>query len=123
MKKRYLARKALYATTNTTDSLTDQAGAAETNINRIVKSMGIHGQVPQTNRTPMSGDFTNTPEDLREMLETAHSMHLHWTKLPPELKELTPEELYHLTPEQVIAKLKKPAAPTPPDTPKDTPDT
>jgi hypothetical protein len=117
MKNAYMARKALFATTTCTPTATDQAGAAEADINRIVKSMGIHGQTPTNGKTPMYGDFTHFPDDLRTAIATAQSLHKHMQMLPEELRNISPEDLYNLTPNEILARLTKPATTTDPPAP------
>lgn len=111
----YKRNKAKAVFINTEPTLTDQAGERDTDINVIVAQFGIHGQAPTGAKDPVYGDFTGMPTDLRGTIEMARRVNYHKNRLPPQLAELTTEELLALTPEQVKAKL------TPVDEPTETP--
>lgn len=100
--------------TNTEPTMTDQAGARETDINVIVARYGISAQMPVAGAQPMYGDFTALPEDLREYIETARSFANHRQNLPEAIRDMPIEELLALTPEELTNKL-TPPAPTPAD--------
>lgn len=99
---------------NTEPTLTDQAGAGETDINVIVARYGISGQIPMTGQEPMYGDFSELPESLRDYIETARTFAEHRQNLPEALRDMPLEELLALTPEELTNKL-TPPAPTPED--------
>lgn len=106
--------KQLAKTINTEPTLTDQAGARDTDINVIVGQFGIHGQAPGAPTDPIYGDFTGLPNGLRESIETARRLKQHMNRLPDQLKGMTTEEILALTPETLRAKLTpadKPAEP------------
>lgn len=117
--KKFAARRALYSTPTIGETLTDQAAAKDTDINRIVATMGITGQVPGT-RQPMYGDFSNYPTDLRGFIEMGRSLSGLREQLPDALKDRSLDELAMLTDEQINNILKppeKPADPKPPEKP------
>lgn len=99
---------------NTEPSLADQSGARETDINVIVGRYGITGAATQTTKSPMYGDFTNFPNDLRDMIETSRTMEDLRERLPDQLKGKPLEELLTLTPDQLNDILKPPAPPPAP---------
>lgn len=98
---------------NTEPTLTDQAGARDTDINVIVAQFGIHGQAPGAPGDPIYGDFTGLPQGLRESIETARRLDIYKNQLPDALKGMSIDELLALTPETLRAKL------TPAETPAD----
>lgn len=106
-------------TINNDPSLTDQSQAQETDINVIVGRYGVTGRVPGAPGQPMSGDFTELPTNLRDMIEMSRSMKAKRAELPKQLAELPIEELLALTPEAIQQKLTPPPAPTPPEPPKE----
>lgn len=106
----YYSNKKLSRTRTTTPSLTDQAGARETDINIIVGRMMKTGQLPGAPLPPIYGDFTVFPTDLRSMIETARTLRDHHDKLPKPLRDLTPEQLLGLTAEQLHAIMKPPTS-------------
>lgn len=93
---------------NTDASLTEQSQARETDINVIVGRMGVSGTVPGTTKTPMGGDFTNLPVDLREMIETSRTMKQARQNLPPELRDIPVDELLNMTATDIVARLTPP---------------
>jgi len=97
----YEKNKARARTTDNEPTLTDQAGARQTDINVIVGQFKISGRVPGSTTAPMSGDFSNLPTDLRGMIEESRSLQLKRSKLPPQLREMPIEELLMLTPEKL----------------------
>lgn len=101
-------------------SKTDQSQAKDTDINVIVGKFSITRRVPGSDTQPMSGDFSNLPTDLREMIETSRDMRRRRAELPKELRDLPIEELLTKTPAELAAIL-KPPAPTPAPPPAPTP--
>lgn len=97
---------------NTEPTLTDQAGARDTDINIIVAQFGIHGQVPGPAQDPMYGDFTDMPNGLAESIQTARTLKEHKNRLPEALKDMTVDELLALTPDTLRAKLTPVEKPT-----------
>lgn len=95
--------KAIYI--NTEPTMTDQAAAKDTDINVIVKQFGVHGQMPRGPKDPIYGDFTGMPESLRDAVEMARKANYHKRSLPPQLADLSIEELLALTPDTLKAKL------------------
>lgn len=100
-------------TINTQPTLTDQAGARDTDINVIVKTFTRTGMVPGAQGTPIFGqDFTKLPMDLRGYIETARELEDIRQRLPPQLQNMDLAELMALTPTDIHTKL-QPPAPTP----------
>lgn len=128
MGARYRANKAFAVTLNTDPvtgeilpSDTDQAGARETDINVIVGKMLKTGVVPGNGKEGEYGDFSELPEDLRDMIHLTREMPALQKKLPSQLGSLTLQQLMDLTPEQANA-IMNPPAPTPekrPEPPKE----
>lgn len=108
----YLKNKARAIYMDDTPTMTDQAGARETDINVIVGRYGISGQVHGNQKEPMYGDFSNLPDGLREFIETAKTYEERRAELPEQLRGMDPEELLALTPEELTRKL----TPEPPAT-------
>lgn len=105
-------------TRNTEPTLTDQAGARDTDINVIVKTFTRTGMVPSGQGKPLVGlDFTQLPQDLRGFIETANSLNQIKNRLPAELRSMDIAELMALTPEQLRNKL---TPPTPKEAPSNT---
>lgn len=96
-------------TVNTEPSLTEQSMAKDTDINIIVQKFRTTGRVPGSDTEPMSGDFTELPEDLRGFIECAKSMMDHRAKLPLELRHLPTDQLLNLQPDQLQNILTPPA--------------
>lgn len=109
----YYRNKEASRTYNTEPTLTDQAGARDTDINVIIGRFRRTGMVPVSQTQPMSGDFTALPQDLRGYIEAAKQKELIRRKLPKELQEMPIEELLALTPEQLRQKLTPPEPKTP----------
>lgn len=105
-------------TINTEPSLTDQSQAPNTDINIIVTQFMRTGQAPQ-GKTPIYGDFTQLPEDLRGFIEMGRSINTLRSALPEQLREIPPAELFRMTNEEITAKLTPPNKPA--DKPKDEP--
>lgn len=109
----YQLNKAKSRTVTTQPTKTDQAGAGETSLHTIISRYGVSGQMPVTNRTPITGDLTKMPTELREVFQMARSMRENRAKLPKQLRELPLEQLLALTREE-LDKLLKPASPPAP---------
>lgn len=111
----YLTNKARAIYVDDTPTMTDQAGANETNINVIIGRYGITGQIPGGSREPMYGDFSHLPDNLRDFIETARSYEERRKELPEALRNMDAEELMALTPNELTRKLTpaEPPAPTP----------
>lgn len=116
----YAKNKQLAITMDTTPTVTDQAGANDTDINVIVRRYGSTGMVPGAPTPPMGGDFTELPEDLRGFIETSRDLNRRMEKLPPQLRDLNINQLLALTPDEVANKL-TPPAPPPDNKPTDKP--
>jgi len=114
----HAAIKRATATHNNKPTLTDQSQAKDTDINIIVKRFGVTGKVPGADGQAMSGDFTNLPRDLREMIDRSRDITKLRSKLPAALKGKSVEELLTLTPDQ-LTNILTPPANTPADTPKE----
>lgn len=108
----YASNKLKAKTRNTRPTMTDQSHARETDINVIVERLAISGTLPQ-GKTPIYGDFSKLPTDLRSMIEMGRRMKALHRRLPDVLQGLTNEQLLALTPEQLAAKLTPPAPPAP----------
>jgi len=99
-------------TFNNQPTETDQAGAAETDLNVIVGRMLTNRSVPGAKGEPLYGDFTGLPKDLRAMIETARDVERLRGQLPDKLAELTVEDLVQLPP-NTLKDILTPPAPTP----------
>lgn len=97
---------------NTDPSLTEQSMARDTDINVIVGKFKITGRVPGGNGQPMTGDWTQLPQDLRGFIDTARDFNNKRRMLPKELQNIKTDELLNLTIEDIAKKL-APPAPTP----------
>lgn len=109
----YYENKARAQTKNTEPTLTDQAGARDTDINVIVGRFRRTGMVPASQQQPMAGDFTALPQDLRGYIEAAKQRDLLHARLPDELKSMKLADLMALTDEEIVAKLKPAPKPEP----------
>ncbi|QXP07993.1 MAG: internal scaffolding protein [Arizlama microvirus] len=112
-------RQAKGRTTNNEPTLTDQSGAAETDLNVILKRYSQSGTIQSHGKEPMYEDWTQYPEDFRGYLHTAMEAKRLRAALPDKLQNLKDHELLALTPEQLETILAPPAKPA--DTPKDEP--
>lgn len=111
---RWHERRKLCATKNTKPTLTDQAGARDTDINVIVKRYTISGQAPGAGRPKVYADFTAFPQDLREMIDMQKNLEKLRQGLPENLRNLPLDQLTNLTTDQLTAMLPKPAEPPAP---------
>lgn len=93
---------------NTEPTLTDQSQAANTDINIIVTQFLRTGQAPGQ-QTPVYGDFTDFPTDLKTMFELARSVKDKIQELPDALQGMPLEQLVQLTNDQINDMLPKPA--------------
>lgn len=109
MNTRYFDNKQKAKYRSAKPTLTDQAGANDTDINVIVKKFTISGQAPGTTKEAVFADFTEMPTNLRDMIEAGRSLQRELGKLPQQLRDLSVDELLSLTPEAVAQKLAPPA--------------
>lgn len=116
----YDRNKARSRTVTRGPTKTDQSQAKDTDINVIVGKFAITRRVPGTDTEPMSGDFSNFPEDLRAMIETSRDLKRIRANLPKELRDIPIAELLTKTPAELKAILTPPA---PPPAPKEEPKT
>jgi len=100
----YYARKEAAKFCNTMPSLADQAGARDTDINIIVRTMGVQANTMPPN--PQYQDWTQMPEDLRGVIEQSRSVQDYVQKLPPQLRELPIEQLMDLQADDITNILK-----------------
>lgn len=110
----YAHNKANSATRNTKPTLTDQAGARDTDINVIVGRFGLGNLAPGNSQEPIYGDFTELPRDLRGFLHQARGIQELVSRLPDKLKDIPLNELTTLTREQLNAIFAPPPAPPAP---------
>jgi len=99
-------------TQNNQPTLTDQSGAASTDINIIVTQFLRTGNAPQ-GKEGYYADFTQLPDDLRGFIEMGRSINTLRSELPEQLRDIPPAELFRMTNEEITAKL------TPPNKPAD----
>ncbi|WNK12988.1 MAG: internal scaffolding protein [Microvirus sp.] len=106
-------------TVNHQPTLTDQAGARDTDINVIVKQFLVHGQMPGTTKQPIpDADFTRLPTDLRGFIDLGRSIQDNKAKLPPSLQGMSTDKLLALTPEELKIILAPPETEKPKEEPK-----
>lgn len=105
-------RRAAARTVNNDPTLTDQSGAAETDLNVILKRYAQSGTIMSHGHEPMYMDWTELPHDYREYIEKAREIDALKARLPESLKHLPVETLMGLTNEQVQHMLKPPVEPT-----------
>lgn len=104
----YAANKLRSRTRNNQPTKTDQSQSKDTDINVIVGKFVTTRRVPGSDVEPMSGDFSEVPTDLREMIETARDLKRRQSELPKELRSLTTEQLLRLTPAELTARMTPP---------------
>lgn len=85
---------------------TDQSQVTATDINIIVNQFLRTGQSPGQ-QTPIYGDFTELPQDLKTMFELARSVREKVDTLPDELQLVPLDELVRMTPKDIDAILAK----------------
>lgn len=117
-RKSYQQRKADAVIMNNEPTLTDQGGARDTDINIIVRSMGVGNTLPGNTKQPITGDFTSIPEDLRGMIEESRAIENYRSTLPAQLREMPMEQLLALTQDDLVKIMQPPAQP-PVDQPKE----
>lgn len=109
----YKINKAKSRTVNNQPTMTDQAGAKDTDINVIVGQFLVHGQMPGTTKQPIpDADFTNMPTDLRGFIDLGKTIEENKAKLPQQLHGMSVDKILSLTPEELKTIL------TPPETQK-----
>lgn len=86
---------------------TDQSAAPGTDINIIMKNHAIHGTAPGSAKAPLYGDFSNIPDNLRDMIELGKSIEGHRQQLPTALQDMTIQELVNANPEQLHQRIKE----------------
>lgn len=114
----YAENKLKARTINTQPTMTDQAGARDTDINVIVGKFAITGRVPGSSTEPLSGDFSNLPTDLAGFIHSARNLKRLQRELPEPLRKLPMEKLLTLTNTE-LTNILTPPAPTPADPPKE----
>lgn len=92
---------------NTMPTMTDQSAAANTDLNVIVNQFLKTGQTASRS-TPVYGDFSQLPDNLRDAIDQARSVQRLRSTLPPQLRERTTEELLALTAEDIARILAPP---------------
>jgi len=98
---------------NTEPTKTDQSGAADTDINVIVKRYGVYGTVPAGKKQPQFGvDMSEIPTDLADVIEAARMLEIYRGELPPALRAINIDDLITMTPD-AIASILNPPAPKP----------
>lgn len=117
MNSNYRRNKELAKYRNTDPTMTDQAGATDTDINVIVRNFNVHGQAPGTSREPTYADFSALPNDFRDMIEAAREAVNHYRALPAELRDIPLDELVHLSNDDIARRIRKPDEPAKPQTP------
>lgn len=93
---------------NNEPTMTDQSGAAETDINVIVRNFMKHGEVEGAASEPIYGDFTELPNNLRDFMELARQARHIQQELPEQLRGIELEELFALTPQEIKAIIEPP---------------
>lgn len=111
----YYENRKRAATRNTKPTLTDQAGAKDTDINVIVGRMLKTNTVPGSASQPMYGDFADLPRDLAGFIQTARNLNTLQRKLPKELQDMKIEEMLALTPDKLKDILTPPPPPPAPE--------
>lgn len=109
MNSNYRKNKERAVFRNNQPTKTDQSQGHETDINVIVKRYGIGGGAPGAPGQPMYGDFTEIPDNLRDMLELTRKLEDHRARLPEQLRAMPPEELLALQPADLKRILTPPA--------------
>lgn len=97
-----------------TPTLTDQSAERDTDINVIVNQFMRTGQLTEGATPRTQGDFTQVPNNLREMIELGRSISKHRSRLPEQLRGMTDNEILALTPD-ALRKILTPAPAPKPD--------
>ncbi|QXP08023.1 MAG: internal scaffolding protein [Arizlama microvirus] len=105
-------RRAAARTINNEPTLTDQSGAAETDLNIILARYMQSGTLMSHNKEPMYEDWTDLPEDFRGFIETGRQIEALTLQLPDALKKYSVQQLLSMTNEQITGILKPPVTPT-----------
>lgn len=111
----YRINKALAVFINTEDTLTDQSQANDTDINVIVQRYGITGTAPGAPTPPQYEDYSELPNNLKDMIEQVRDVRLLRQTLPPGLREIPVDKLLTLTPTDIENILAPPAPPPAPE--------
>jgi len=101
----YQKNKARAVTYDDTPTMTDQAGAKDTDINVIVGQFLVTGKVPGSGKEPVYDDFSKLPRDLRGFIEMGRALEEHKTRLPQQLRAIPVQDLVAMTREQISAIL------------------
>lgn len=92
----------------TKPTLTDQSAALTTDRHVIVHQFLTTGQNSRA-ATGVSFDLTHYPDNLRDMIKLARQAERLRRQLPPQLRDLTDEQLHNLKKSDLTAILKPPA--------------
>lgn len=106
-KLRWLENKRRSRTVNDQPTLADQSQAPETDINVIVPRFLKTGQAPGPTAQPITGDFTQLPQGLREMIELTREMGRLRRELPEKLQQIEVDQLLEMDPKD-LAELVNP---------------
>lgn len=112
---KYQQNKADAVTRPVKPTKTDQSAGRDTDMNIIVGMMAKTGAAPQPLQPTQFADLTVYPPDLRGMIEQARALSKHMRKLPPQLRNLGPEQLLALKPDElknILTPAEKPAEPS-----------
>lgn len=108
----YHRNREIARTINKDPTLTDQAAAAGTDINVIVRQLQISGTMPGAPTPSLGGlDTTEIPDNLADALATIRNIKNLRRQLPPQLEGKSMNELLALTPDQLTTILTPPAKP------------
>lgn len=80
---------------------TDQSQRELTDINVIVRNLGMTGQMQGHARAPIYADFSALPEDLRGFLEMGKELQEHRANLPEELQHLDNQQIVDADPREL----------------------
>lgn len=111
----YRTNKERAKTRNTEPTMTEQSQARDTDINVIVGRFLKTGTAPGAPAEPMYGDFSQYPDNFREMIELADTLNSRRAQLPDALKNMALEELLALTPEALTNILTPPTTTSAPE--------
>jgi len=105
IKHNYRRNKERAITRDSTPTMTDQAGARDTDINIIVGQFLTTGRVPGSAKEPIYEDFSQLPKDLRGFIEMGRALDTHRKELPEQLRGIPVERLVGLTRNEINAIL------------------